>query len=93
MTTKEYNVARNKLEVADAESRLREARRNQEVGTQKMQVDVDKAAAELEWRKAEYNREITKLKEEVVRAATMVEKEKTALKWSEAELARGYEAT
>ena len=85
MTEKQHKVERNKLEVREAESRLRQARRDLDEGYKKAQARVEQEKAEME-------REYSKLKEELERAKIRVEMEKTSLQYAEAELARGYEA-
>jgi hypothetical protein len=61
MTEKEYQIARAELDVRDSESKLREARYNLLVGERKA--------------KAEYDKEVYKLKAEISRAEIQMKKE------------------
>lgn len=83
MTEKEYAVERAKLDVRDAESRLREARSNLAEG-------YKKGASIIEQAKADQEREYGKLKEELERAVVALDKERAYLQHMEAELARGF---
>lgn len=85
MTEKEYKVECAKGMVRDAESRLREAQKAMEEGYKKGVDTVDQA-------KAEHEREYGRLKEEVERAKSRLEQEKSYAKFTEAELVRGYES-
>jgi len=85
MNEKEYKVYRAKLEVSEAESRLRECQANLAQGYTNLEAKVIQAKAEME-------REYTKLKEEVTRAQIRVDVEKGWQQAMEADLARGFEA-
>ena len=77
MNQREYNVERSKLDVKQAESKLREAQKDFEYIYKKMQADLDR----------EYN----KLKECVERAKLDLDREKTFLKMAESELEKPFE--
>ena len=78
MTEKQYKVERNKLDVREAESKLRQAQRNLDEGYKKLVADMECAYSNL--------------KEELERAKIRLDVEKTCLEYAEAELARGFEA-
>lgn len=85
MTEKEWKVYRAKLEVSEAESRLRECQANLAQGYTNLEAKVAQAKADME-------KEYIKLKEEVTRAQLRVDVEKGYLQCMEAEQSRGFEA-
>lgn len=85
MTEKQFRVEQCKLDIRDAESRLREARKNLEEGHKKGLAQVEQARADME-------RDYTRLKEEVDRATTKLALEKAYLARAETELAKGFDS-
>lgn len=78
MTEKHYRVERSKLDVKDAESKMREAESNYDKGCKKAKFEMD--------------RECIHLKEELERVRVKVGGESAYLKYAESELERGYGA-
>lgn len=85
MTDKELCVSTRKIDVRDAESKLREAQRNLENGLRNGRLKIQQAQSDA-------SRDETKLFEEVERSKNFLEKEKAYLIAAEAELERGFEA-
>lgn len=85
MKEKEYNVARARHDVREAESKVRDAKRNLDEGYREELAKVEQAKASME-------KTYSNLKEELERAQIELDREKDALKFAEAEMARGYEA-
>lgn len=84
MTQKECSVQSAKVSLQEAESRLRDAERQESEGKLK-------AEAQIAIAKADSYREVIRLREEVVRASLSVERCKIYLKGAETELEQGFE--
>lgn len=84
MTEREGRVARFKIDVLNAESRLREAQRNYEEGSKL-------AEAKLKQAEAEKQKEVSRLLEEMKRAKNAVDTEICHLKEAETALEKGFD--
>ena len=85
MNDKEYNIARAKSDVKEAESKCREAQVNLEEGYKKSQAQIEQAKCDAE-------KDYKRLKEELERAKIRLDNAKCWLSLKEEELSKGFES-
>lgn len=88
---KEYDLKVARLELRNAESRLREALHNLSVGSRKSYAEINEAKAALDRTKADAEIEVKRLSEDVERCRVQVEMDRENVAFAEGNLERGFE--